>query len=163
MSFRTNVFLLSGLLALSACGPSGSSTGITPAAPTNISGDYTGTVTDSVGGAMPATALLAQHGSTAGGTLSTTSGLTTTNSAFSVAIGSSNAVSGTIVQDLPGDVTCTFSTTGAYSTATAQLTGSYTAVTGCSGQHGTYALTQQCTDTVTNTGDRRAALGVPAC
>ncbi|MDQ2991429.1 MAG: hypothetical protein M3R30_01240 [Candidatus Eremiobacteraeota bacterium] len=162
MSFRTNAFLLSGLLALSACSPS-AGTGVTPTPPTNISGDYTGTVTDSVGGAMPATALLAQHGSTVGGTLSTTAGGATTNAAFSVAITSGNAVSGTIVQDLPGGVTCTFSTTGTYSTSTAQLAGSYTAVTGCSGQHGTYSLTQQCTDTVTNTGDKRPALGVPAC
>lgn len=159
MSFRGFALLAGLLLVLPAC--NGTTGTPVPAAPTNISGDYAGTVHDSVGGTLTATALLAQHGSSAGGTLTTTGGSTQTSS-LSLAISASNAVSGTMVQDLPGDVTCSFSMTGSYDPSTAVLSGSYTAITGCSGQSGTYALTQSCTDTVTN-ADRRPAFGVPSC
>ncbi|HZZ64486.1 MAG TPA: hypothetical protein VFE17_03235, partial [Candidatus Baltobacteraceae bacterium] len=73
----------------------------------------------------------------------------------------SNSISGAVVQDQPGGATCTFSTTGNYNTGSQQITGSYSAVTGCSGQTGTYTLNQQCTDTVTSL--ERRTMGVPKC
>jgi len=160
MSLRTVAVLASLLLALPSC--SGTTTNPVPAAPTNISGDYAGTVVDSSSGSSAATALLAQHGSSAGGTITTAPGGVTLVSSIAVAIDASNAVTGTMVQDLPGDITCSFAVTGTYNTATAVLAGSYRAITGCSGRTGTYSLTQSCTDTVTST-DKRSALGVPGC
>jgi len=160
MSLRTVAVLAGLLLALPSC--SGTTTNPVPAAPTNISGDYAGTVADSASGSSPATALLAQHGSTAGGTISTAPGGVALVSSIAVAIDSGNAVTGTMFQDLPGDLTCSFAVTGTYNATTAVLAGSYRAVTGCSGRTGTYSLTQSCTDTVTAT-DKRSALGVPGC
>lgn len=159
LTTRVLAILSVSLLAFAACG--GSSTSTTPQAPTNISGDYTGTVQDSVSGALGATATLAQHGSSAGGMLSTTAGATTLNSSLTLSISGSNAVGGSMVQDLPGGTTCTFSTTGTYNSSTQQLTGTYTAVSGCSGQNGTFALTQQCVDTVTATA--RRTMGLAHC
>jgi hypothetical protein len=66
------------------------------------------------------------------------------------------------VIDFANGTTCTFSTTGTYNSATAVLSGSYSAVTNCTGDTGTYSLTQQCTDTVTS-GRRRDGTGVVAC
>jgi len=161
MTIRMSVVavLLAAVLTLPAC----THKNTTPPAPPNISGDYTGTAQDSVNGALAATAILAQHGGSAGGTLTTSvPGGATLTSAISLVISSSNALSGTIVEDLPGGVTCTFSTTGSYNTTSQQITGSYSAVTGCSGQSGTYTLNQVCTDTVTTAAGRRR-MGVPKC
>jgi hypothetical protein len=160
MSLRAVALFAGLLLALPSC--NGTVSNPVPAAPSNISGDYAGTVVDSSAGTLAATALLAQHGSSAGGTITTAPGGTTLVSSLSLAIDSSNAVSGTMVQDLPGDITCSFAVTGSYATSTAVLAGSYHAITGCTGQTGTYTLTQSCTDTVT-TGDKRPAFGVPGC
>ncbi len=151
---------LAALLILGAC--SHNNGGTTPSTLSNISGDYTGSVQDSVTGTANATATLAQHGGSAGGTLSLTSGSTTLNAALSLAITSSNALSGTIVEDLPDGTTCTFGTTGTYDTTNSRIAGSYSAVTGCASETGTYTLDQQCTDTVTSTVGRRR-LGVPKC
>jgi hypothetical protein len=41
------------------------------------------------------------------------------------------------------------------------ITGSYSAVTNCSGQSGTYSLTQECSDTVTSVG--RRPMTTPRC
>lgn len=161
MTIRLVAALFVTVLTLPACGGS-NSTNPPPASPSNISGDYVGVVHDSAAGTLAATATLAQHGSSAGGTLSTTAGSTTLNSALTLVISSSNALNGTIVQDLPSGVTCSFSTNGSYDTSGQQITGSYSAVTGCSGQSGTYTLIQQCTDTITAAGGRRR-LGVPKC
>jgi hypothetical protein len=159
MSLRAVALFAGLLLALPSCHGTTSSI---PATPANISGDYAGTVVDSAAGTLAATALLAQHGSSAGGTITTAPGGATLVSSLSLAIDASNAVSGTMVQDLPGGATCSFAVTGTYATSSAVLAGSYHAITGCSGQTGTYALTQSCTDTVTS-ADRRPALGVPGC
>ncbi|MDQ2680456.1 MAG: hypothetical protein M3Y21_05460 [Candidatus Eremiobacteraeota bacterium] len=129
---------------------------------TNISGDYTGTVQDSTSDALTASAILAQHSNAAGGTLSLAAGAKTLVTGISLIIAANNAVSGTIVEDLPTGVTCTMSTTGNYNSANSQITGSHTAVTGCSGETGTYVLNQQCSDTVTNVL-RRRPMGVTSC
>ena len=160
MSIRAVAVFACLLLALPSC--SGTTNNPVPAAPTNISGDYAGTVVDSASGSSAATALLAQHGFTAGGTITTAPGGTTLVSSVAIAIDSTNAVTGTMVQDLPDGSTCSFAVTGTYTTTSAVLSGSYHAITGCSGRTGTYTLTQSCTDTVTST-DKRSAFGVPGC
>ncbi|HEY5341733.1 MAG TPA: hypothetical protein VIK27_11960, partial [Candidatus Aquilonibacter sp.] len=77
-------------------------------------------------------------------------------------IASSNAFKGAMVVDYTNGTTCTFSTTGTYDTSTNVLAGSYTAVTNCTNDSGTYSLTQQCTDTITN-GERRDVGGITSC
>lgn len=136
--------------------------GTTPAVqPPNLSGDYTGTLQDSKSGSGNATATLAQHGTSAGGAISAALSGGTLNAQITLAIGSSNAVSGAMVVDFTNGTTCTFGTTGSYNTGTNVLSGTYSAVTGCSGQSGTYTLTQQCLDTIT--GSRRRTMGLTQC
>ena len=70
---------------------------------------------------------------------------------------SATAASGAIVVDYSNGTTCTFSTNATYNSTTNVLSGSYTAVTNCTGDSGTFSLTQQCSDTVTGI-DRRMSL-----
>jgi hypothetical protein len=114
-------------------------------------------MTDSQGGNGTATATLAQTGSALGGSLVDTEGTTTLNAQLALTIGASNALSGSMVINEASGATCTFKTTGNYNTATNVLSGSYTAVTNCSGESGTFSLTQTCTDTVTHV--RRSITG----
>lgn len=148
-------------LTLAAC--NGSVAPPVAPTPTNISGDYSGTVQDAQGGTGTATATLAQTGFTAGGTINVKQAAATVSSQISLTLTTSNAVSGSMVIDYANGTTCTFSTTGAYSTTTNVLSGSYTAVTNCAGDTGTYSLTQQCTDTITGVERRRMTGGVAAC
>lgn len=136
-------------VALAACN-SGATNSVAPIAPTaNISGDYSGTMQDAQHGSGTATATLAQHNATAGGTITDVEAGGTVTAQISLSLAATNAISGTMVIDYAGGTTCTFGTTGTYDPNTGALTGSYTAVTNCSGDSGTYSLTQQCTDTVT--------------
>ncbi len=158
--FSSSLLALISVVALAGC--SGS---VTPAAtptPSNISGDYAGTMQDAQGGSGTATATLAQTGSTAGGTITVKEAAQTVAAQISLAITSSDALSGSMVIDFANGTTCTFSTTGTYNSATAVLSGSYSAVTNCSGDTGTYSLTQQCTDTITSVRHRDGT-GVVAC
>ena len=68
-----------------------------------------------------------------------------------------------MVIDYANGTTCTFSTSGNYNPATAVLSGSYSAVTNCAGDSGTYSLTQQCTDTITSVRHRDTGTGALAC
>ena len=154
--------LLIALIALSGCSGSVAPATSTPQ-PSNISGDYSGTMQDAQSGSGTATTTLAQHGATAGGAIAAQLAKATLTAQISLTITSSNAVSGAMVVDYPNNgPTCTFSTTGTYDTSTNVLSGSYTAVTNCAGDTGTYSLTQQCTDTVTSR-DRRMVGGITAC
>lgn len=162
------LFIRAGAFAAAACivlaGCSSSPSTPSAAAPSNISGDYSGTVQDGQGGAGTATATLAQHGANAGGSITDKEAAATLTAQISLTIASSNNVSGTIVIDYPNNgPTCTFSTNGAYDTSTHVLSGSYSAVTNCTGDTGTYSLTQQCTDTVTSGHRRRMIGGIAAC
>lgn len=151
---------LVGCIGLAACNGSTSSP-VTPQTGSNISGDYSGTMNDAQGGSGSATATLAQHGTTAGGAITATEGASTVTAQVSLGIDSSNAFTGAMIIDYTSGATCTFKTSGTYNTGTYTLNGSYTAVTGCSGDTGTYALSQQCTDTVTSS-ERRPQLAPPA-
>ncbi len=162
LSMNAGVLAIAACVALSAC--SGSTSPTTPATPqpTNISGDYAGTMTDAQGGSGTATATLAQRGSTAGGAVTDKEASATLTAQISLTLSAANATSGAIVIDYASGTTCTFSTTGTYDTSTNVLSGSYTAVTNCSGDSGTYSLTQQCTATVTS-ARRRDIAGIAAC
>lgn len=151
-------FIAAAALALTACN---GSTATAPPAIANISGDYTGSVQDSQSGSENVTGTLAQNGSSAGGSItSTPAGSLYAHFAYTVS--PNNSMSGAIVIDETSGTTCTFSTSATYDPSTNVITGNYTAVTNCSGETGSYSLTQQCTDTVTNPSARRL-FGVPKC
>jgi len=155
------ILAVAAALALAACNSNTAAPAVAPS-PANISGDYSGTMQDAQSGSGTATATLAQHGATAGGAIAATLASATLNAQISLTIKSSNAVNGTMVIDYPsGGPTCTFSTSGTYNASTNVLSGSYTAVTNCTGDTGTYSLTQQCTDTVTSV--HRDITGVAPC
>jgi hypothetical protein len=147
-------------LLLSGC--DSKSTPATTPTISNVSGDYTGTMQDSAGGSGTATATLAQTGSNAGGAITDVEAGGTITAQLSLNISSSNATKGSLVVDYANGTTCTFSTTGTYNSSTNVLAGTYNAVTNCSGQSGTYSLTQQCTDTITS-GVRRDLTGIAPC
>jgi hypothetical protein len=160
LSLYAGILAMAACVALTACSGSTASP-TTPATPSNISGDYSGTMVDAQGGTGTATGTLAQHGFTAGGTFTDTESSATLNAQISLTLTASNATSGAMVIDYAGGATCTFSTTGNYNPTTNVLSGSYSAVTNCSGDSGTYSLTQQCTATVTS--DKRRFGGIAAC
>ena len=145
--------IVAAMLVLTACNTAGSTPSAAPTAtpsPSNISGDYTGSMTDSSSGAGSATATLAQSGSSAGGTITDTEAGQTLSAQLSLAIDSSNAVSGAMVIDFPPagtGPTCTFGVTGSYDPNANVLSGSYSAITNCTGETGTFSLSQQCVDT----------------
>ena len=154
MKLRFTACALAAAL-VAGCG-SGTNNGTTPVMSTapNISGDYTGTMNDAQSGAGQVnTATFAQAGYTAGGSMTGTFTATTLPVQMTLTITPvSNAISGSMVIDYPPAGTgpqCTFTTSGSFNQNTNVLSGSYTAVSGCSGDSGTYSLTQQCTATVT--------------
>ncbi len=142
----STVALFLGAGILSAC--SGTSNVLSPRpSPTStpiVAGDYTGSISDSLRGGGTAAATLAQHGANLGGELTSTFGTTNIEMFVSATLDASNNFAGEIIQDAP--VTCVFTLNGSYNTSTNQLTGSYGALTGCSGQNGNFTLTQQCID-----------------
>lgn len=154
-------------LLLAGCHSSSNPTPAPTATPqlANMSGDYTGTITDSVAANSGTvnTGLLAQHGGNAGGVIVNTTSGGNVSLAVSLVVNSANAVSGAMVVDYPGGATCTYSVTGTYTNTGSPpvtLNGNYSAVTNCAGETGSFALVQQCSDTVT-ASDRRA-MTVPA-
>ncbi len=161
--FSTGLFTLISFVALAGCSSGSVAPPASTPAPSNISGDYSGTMQDAQGGSGTATATLAQTGFTAGGAIDVKEAAATVSAQISLTLTTSNAVSGSMVIDFANGTTCTFSTTGNYNSATAVLSGSYTAVTNCTGDTGTYSLTQQCTDTITSIERRRMAGGITAC
>lgn len=157
-------------LALAACNSTTNGPFISPSpspspSPTpqisNLSGDYTGTIQDSQNGSGTVSGTLAQQGSNAGGSLTITGTSSSVTAALSLTISSANSLTGAMVIDYPSGTTCTFSTSGTYNPSTNVINGSYSAVTSCSGQSGTYSLTQQCSDTVTSV--RRRTMTTPKC
>jgi hypothetical protein len=146
MKLCSVTFLVIAALSLSACG----NQSVTLAsAPLDLAGQYTGTATDSVFGNATASTTLAEAGTTLSGTiliLATTSHATLSQS-VSWTVASGYTISGTVTD--PGGQ-CTFSSTGVYDASTNVLSGKYTAVSGCSGETGTFSLTQQCTNPVSD-------------
>jgi len=143
------------LLACTACGGSGTSPSSSvaqgafgrsgdDASKPNISGEYAGTIDDSESGKGHIVAALAQHRNAVGGTLVATEGTTSISNAavWTVSGGTTLAGSGAATV---GTVACVYSMNAAYDTTHYRFKGSYKAVSGCSGQHGTYDMKQKCT------------------
>jgi hypothetical protein len=130
---------------------------ITPPAVTNMSGDYGGTMQDAQNGTGTATATFAQHGANVGGavTIVRTSGTVTADASFTLS--TSNTIVGTLVIDYPTQQ-CTYATTGTFDTSDNTLTATYSAITNCAGDTGSYSLTQACSATADS--DARHALSV---
>lgn len=147
------------VLALTGC-HGGSSGTVTPAATlSNVTGDYTGTLTDATAGAQTASLTLSEHGSAVGGALLLgATGATTI--ALALTLTTSNALTGSGTMDTTG-VACTFTLAGTYDPNANTLTGTYTPVGTCTQlTGGTYSLTQQCMDAPS--ADRRRPMGILA-
>ena len=127
----------------------------------NISGDYAGTIADSQNGTGDATATFAQNGSSAGGAITVTGQSATFTAQTAITISASNAYTGSMIVDYANGTTCTYGTAGTFDPQTYVLSGTYSAVAGCSGGTGKYTLTQQCYDT--STSRRRKALRILHC
>ena len=150
------------MLVLSGC--NGSSSGLpanTQAVPVTA-GDYTGTATDSAMGTGTAAITLSQTGSSIGGTLIETLAGGTLNNTFAVVTDTSGNLSGNSVATV-NNVACGFKVAATYDSTTGQLNGTYTAYSGCTGQSGTFALTQQCTNPSSSLRRRDGAHGIAPC
>lgn len=159
--------LLIALVAFSGCN-SNSNPPSNPPTVSQIAGEYTGTVTDSTFGSGSAAITLSQKASSIGGTLTETFGTSTISNALAVTIDLDGNISGSAIATVnPAQPTCGFNVTGTYDSTTGDLKGSYTAYSGCSGQTGTFTMTQQCTDpSVPSSVDRRrpdGARGILPC
>jgi hypothetical protein len=137
------------VLVLTGC-HGGSNGTVTPKVTlSNVTGDYTGTVTDATAGAQNATLTLSEHGSAVGGALPLT-------------LDTSNALDGSGTMDTT-TVACTFTITGTYDPNANTYNGSYAPVGTCSTMTGgTFALTQQCMD-APSAARRRPELLLPHC
>ncbi|HEV3155104.1 MAG TPA: hypothetical protein VGZ02_14945 [Candidatus Baltobacteraceae bacterium] len=158
LRFTAALFTAAALL-LTACN---GSTSTAPPAPPNVSGDYTGSVQDAQMGSGNVTGTLAQHGNSAGGAMTMPVSGGTLNFQMSLALSPNNSMSGSIVVNLPNNgPACTFSTTATYDPTNNVISGTYTAVSNCAGDTGSYTLNQQCVDTATSVG--RRTMGLHKC
>jgi hypothetical protein len=107
-----------------------------------IAGQYVGTAKDIYDGSGHVTGSFAQSKSSAGGWLAFVYSKTRFTTATVTTL-SGTSVSGSSVANLESGA-CTFSITGKYDSSTNKLSGSYKAVHGCTGDHGTYTLKQKC-------------------
>jgi hypothetical protein len=140
----TAAFFAFGIFALS--------TGPAPAVPAsagwsdrgnrNLSGQYAGSVTDNVMGTGSAAANFESLGESLGGYFGFTFGTALYSNAASAA-DTSRGMEGVFVATI-ASAACSFSFRAKYNGATNRLRGQYRAVNGCSGEHGTFSLTQQC-------------------
>jgi hypothetical protein len=156
--------VLLGALALTACaGNTNSATpggGTAPQVPAsigqavvrNVSGQYSGTITDSTFGTGSASATLAQYQHVVGGALTASMGSVQLSNSIAVqatgaALAGKNAGPLPLVGAQAGSVngnTCSFTLTATYTGSSNTLNGTYQAVHGCAGESGTFALTQDC-------------------
>jgi hypothetical protein len=140
----TAAFFALGIFALSS-GPA-------PAVPVNVnssdhgfrnlSGQYSGSVSDSIMGTGSATANFASQGESLGGYFGFTFG-TALYSDVTSAARTSRGMQGLFVATI-ASTACSFTFRANYHGANNRLSGRYQAVIGCSGEHGTFSLTQQC-------------------
>jgi Spy/CpxP family protein refolding chaperone len=108
----------------------------------NLTGQYSGSVSDSSLGTGTAVGNFAGLFGTLGGYFGFTFGSATyTNAASTVA--SWDGLSGVFVATI-GSSACTFAFQASYTTSNNQLNGKYKAINGCSGENGKFSLTQQC-------------------
>jgi hypothetical protein len=139
--------LLAATLVLAGCNNNGNVTTIPPATPappfTNVAGQYHGTVHDSVLGKGAALGDFSQTRSSVGGRLEFTFGSHTAVNSVAMVLSRSNALKGTGIATI-GSAACTFAIAGSYDATNFNLSGSYSATNGCSGQTGTFTMTEAC-------------------
>lgn len=156
------VLFLSGSIALAGCNTN--STTPTPST-TNVAGQYSGTIQDSVLNSAPATATLNQSGRNVTGTMTIGTGVGAPTGTLALTLSNSNSLTGTMNLQI-GSVNCTFNTTGQYSTSSYVWSGNYTAQSGCNGETGTFTMTEQCSLSPGSSGqsvDRARPLGLKPC
>ena len=111
----------------------------------NYAGQYSGSVEDSIVGYAFATASLAQQKHNVGGVVNET--INNENDTNPIVLhASGTTLTGAEVAPNPpvGSGPCSFSVKARYNTGNFVLSGSYTAVHGCSGESGTFSLTENC-------------------
>jgi hypothetical protein len=111
-----------------------------------LAGQYSGTVTDSVLGSGSATGNFAGTWGAIGGFLGFAFGsspsITTVYNPTS-AFGGWGGVRGVFVQTI-ASTSCSFGFRAQYNPSSFQLSGNYQAINGCSGEKGSFTLTEQC-------------------
>ncbi len=138
--------LLVLVLTLSACNGN-SNPPSNPPTVSQIAGEYTGTATDSVFGSGSAAVTLSQTASSIGGTLTETFGATTISNSLAITIDLSGNITGSAIATVPSNAnTCGFKVNGTYDNSTGDFNGAYTSYSGCSGETGSFTMTQQCSD-----------------
>lgn len=124
----------------------------------NLSGQYSGSVSDSILGTGSAAANFAGQAENFGGYFGFTFGTVLYTDAASAAR-TPRGMEGLFVATI-ASTACSFSFRANYHGSNNRLSGRYQAVVGCSGEHGTFSLTQQCfynegTDIRSNAGLRQ--------
>ncbi|HEX3457648.1 MAG TPA: hypothetical protein VHR97_06790 [Candidatus Baltobacteraceae bacterium] len=107
----------------------------------NVSGEYAGTIDDNQDGTSAATAALAQYNDGVGGPFTVGTGSSSLISSIAFTLDGKN-LTGTLVK--PGTTACSFATSATYDRSNRRLAGSYYAISGCSGEQGTYTLKRKC-------------------
>lgn len=122
--------------------PPAAASAIGDAAALDVSGEFFGTVNDSVFGAGRAAVELSQYHKAAGGILTMTFGSTAFITPLSYVV-QGRMLNGTDNYQISGSSgVCAFTDTATYKGG--ELNGSYQAVSGCSNDHGTFKTKQTC-------------------
>jgi hypothetical protein len=147
------LFSASVAIALTACATNSSSgvpsagtgaqPGVAPQAIQNDSGQYNGSMQDSVLGTGSASASLAQDSHAVGGSVAVSYGSSNVSYSFAAHTQTGLSLSGAQVAFL-GSGVCTFSVTATYDANSHVLAGTYQAVRGCAGENGSFSLTEDC-------------------
>ncbi|HEY6325218.1 MAG TPA: hypothetical protein VIW73_01705 [Candidatus Cybelea sp.] len=159
-------FALAGL-ALAACGGAGATPSFAPQAHMapalishgarvpNLSGEYAGTVNDSIFGSGKIYGELLQYHDAVGGDLLLEYGSTVFEPPVAFLL-KGTTLTGTGEGATLSSIPCTMSETATYSNGS--LIGSYKAVNGCSGESGTYTMKEDCRFVTDSTPELRFAL-----
>lgn len=109
----------------------------------NYSGQYAGIVHDSLNGKGGITASFAQYQTAIGGSMTQSEGSRSSTMSVSFAVTNATTFTGSAASEI-GSAVCVYTIGGRYNTATHRLKGSYQAVSGCSGETGTFTMKQKC-------------------
>lgn len=132
-----------------------------PLTTANLSGEYSGTVKDSVMGTGKVKMWLSQSGSALGGSFITSG--TSSNMNVEIAWTESGSSVGGNSVIVAASGYCTFAMTGKYNSSTHKIGGKYSSAYNCSGEHGTYTLTQKCYYQGIGTNSARPEAGLKGC
>lgn len=122
--------------------PAAAAGGDAGAAPRDVSGEFFGTINDSVFGTGQASAELSQYQNDAGGVLTFTYGSTAFITPASFLVNGTKLTGTSNFSISASSGICTFSEKATYKSG--RLSGSYQVLNSCSGDHGTYTMKQQC-------------------